>query len=100
MSDGSEHTLTADSLICNGGNSLLNQVPGKSSRTPTSALSSRSASSSSLSEKSSSALSSIELGFNCDSPEGGTIKKKPSLVNSAKSSGRLEEPKKTVQVCK
>ena len=37
----------------------------------------RSNSTGSLSEKSQ-ASTGIELGFNCDSPEGGTIKKKPS----------------------
>jgi hypothetical protein len=61
----------------NGKNGVL--VLSRSS--PNSNLSSRSASSGSLSEKSSSAMSSIELGFSCDSPEGGTIRKKPTILN-------------------
>ena len=45
----------------------------------------RSNSTGSLSDKSqhSSISISLEQGFNCDSPEGGTIKKKPSLSKSA-----------------
>ena len=45
----------------------------------------RSNSTGSLSDKSqhSSISISLEHGFNCDSPEGGTIKKKPSLNKSA-----------------
>ena len=35
---------------------------------------------------SSSAMSSVELGFNCDSPEGGTIRKKPPAILNLKSS--------------
>jgi len=59
-------------------------------------LSGRSASFGSLSEKSSSALSSVELGFSCDSPEGGTIKKKPALIsNFKKCSNNQPEMKRT-----
>ena len=47
----------------------------------------RSNSTGSLSEKSQ-ASTGIELGFNCDSPEGGTIKKKPSATKKEESENR------------
>jgi len=43
----------------------------------------------SLSEKS--GVSGIELGFNCDSPEGGTIKKKPGKNKEEKKGVRFKE---------
>ena len=65
------------------------------SRNPAPSLSSRSASFGSLSEKSTSALSSVELGFSCDSPEGGTIKKKPAIVSNVKKCTNQNELKRT-----
>ena len=75
MSDGIE--VSSKKMIFNGSNTVVG-------RSPASNLSSRSTSSGSLSEKSSSALSSVELGFNCDSPEGGTIRKKPPAILNLK----------------
>jgi len=50
----------------------------------------RSESSGSLSEQSSSGgRSSVEHGFNCDSPEGGTIKKKPDKNGAASKKSNL-----------
>jgi hypothetical protein len=93
MSDGSE--IQTKKFIGNG-SSIFN------GRTPASNLSSRSASSGSLSEKSSSAMSSVELGFNCDSPEGGTIRKKPPTILSLKSGPAKpdESPTKKSQLTK
>ena len=65
---------------------IFSSSSGSGARNPASNLSSRSTSSGSLSEKSSSAMSSVELGFNCDSPEGGTIRKKPPAILNLKSS--------------
>ena len=83
MSDASE---VQTKIKANGSGSLLFNNIITNGRNPASNLSSRSASSGSLSEKSSSAMSSVELGFSCDSPEGGTIRKKPPTILNLKSS--------------
>ena len=54
----------------------------------------RSNSTGSLSEKSQ-ASTGIELGFNCDSPQGGTIRKKPKESTIATSASSENKPKPT-----
>ena len=90
MSDGSEIHSKNGGKTCQG--SLL-----LTGRSPSSNLSSRSASSGSLSEKSTSAMSSVELGFSCDSPEGGTIRKKPAILNLKSQKSEENSSKKSQQ---
>ena len=91
MSSSSHHTVSTTAMV----HTMPRNYTLKSHR---------SNSTGSLSDKSHTSSVGVEQGFNCDSPEGGTIKKKPSLnknsgakQNDEVTDGKANKPTKGVR---
>ena len=87
-----DSALQMSDLMHNGTSSAASSVASShtvSTKAMVHSLPRSTGSTGSLSEKSQ--VSGIELGFNCDSPEGGTIKKKPAKNKDEKKGVRFKE---------